>query len=154
MEKGFAVVAGEVRKLSEQTADSASKINNLIAKVQNYTAEAVNAAATSEQNVGQGLQSMQMLSSQFEEIVEAVHMIKRENAHLSAAAEQMSANAEEVSASMEEMVATAHDATKYVQEVTSATKNQLDTVEEMNKLTIELSKTAQNLNDTVAQFTL
>lgn len=152
--KGFAVVAGEVRKLSEQTANSALQINNLIAKVQGYTAEAVNAAVTGEQNVEQGLQTMNALSAQFKEIVEAVYMIKRENSHLSASAEQMSANAQEVSASMEEMVATAHDSTNYVQEVTVFTQNQLNTVEEMNRLTIDLAKMAQDLNETVEQFTL
>jgi len=152
--KGFAVVAGEVRKLSEQTANSASQINNLIAKVQGYTTEAVSAAVTGDQNVEQGLQSINALRAQFEEIVEAVHMIKRENSHLTASAEQMSANAQEVSASMEEMVATAHDSTNYVQEVTQFTQNQLNTVEEMTRLTIELSKTAQSLNETVEEFTL
>lgn len=152
--KGFAVVAGEVRKLSEQTAHSALQINELILKIQGHTLEAVKSATKSEQNVEQGLQSMQTLNAQFEEMVEAVQMIQRENTHLSAATEQMSANAEEISASMEEMVATAHDATNYVQEVTQSTKNQFTIVEEINVFTKELSATAENLHNTVAQFKL
>lgn len=152
--KGFAVVAEEVRKLSEQTAESAAKINVLIDNVQMYTLEAVKAAESGEANVEQGLTAIQAVGERFEEMVSAVGSIASQIEELNASAEQMSANTEEVSASMEEMAATAHAASEYVHKVKNATDEQITTVAEMNNQTVELSEMAKRLYDAVQKFKL
>lgn len=152
--KGFAVVAEEVRKLSDQTAESASKINVLIDNVQLYTLEAVKAAESGEVNVEQGLTAIQAVGERFEEIVSAVGSIASQIEELNASAEQMSANTEEVSASMEEMAATANAASEYVHEVKNSTEEQITTVAAMNNQTVELSEMAKRLNSAVQKFKL
>lgn len=150
--KGFAVVAEEVRKLSEQTAESATKINVLIERVQSYTLEVVKAAESGEDNVERGLASIEAVSERFEEIVRAVGEIAGQVEEMNASAEQMSANTEEVSASMEEMAATAHAASDYVHEVTDATTEQLKTVTTMNNQTEKLSEMAKRLYEAIQKF--
>lgn len=152
--KGFAVVAGEVRKLSEQTAESAAQINALIDKVQGYTAQAVQAAESGEENVSKGLATIQSLEARFEEIVESVKEISMEIEQLSASAQEMSANTEEVSASMEEMSATANSSTEYVQEVTMSTSSQREAVSVMSRQTEELADMAAELRVAISQFKL
>lgn len=152
--KGFAVVAEEVRKLSEQTAESAAKINVLIDKVQLYTLEAVKAAESGEENVERGLTAIQAVGERFEEMVCAVGAIASQIEELNASAEQMSANTEEVSASMEEMAATAHASGEYVHEVKNSTEVQIKTVTEMNSQTVELSEMAKRLYNAVQKFKL
>ncbi|KPN97677.1 methyl-accepting chemotaxis protein [Lysinibacillus sp. ZYM-1] len=150
--KGFAVVAEEVRKLSEQTAESATKINVLIERVQAYTLEVVKAAESGEENVGRGLASIEAVGERFEEMVQAVVEIAGQVEEMNASAEQMSANTEEVSASMEEMAATAHAASDYVHEVTEATTEQLKTVTTMNDQTEKLSEMAKRLYGAIQKF--
>ncbi|NLY80324.1 MAG: methyl-accepting chemotaxis protein [Lysinibacillus sp.] len=152
--KGFAIVAEEVRKLSEQTAESVAQINALIEKIQAYTEEVVNAAEAGEENVRGGIESINMLENQFEEIVHSVDEIGKEITNLTEAAQLMSANAEEVTASIEEMSASANNATEYVQEVTTATDSQLQSVEEMNENVRELAAGATELSKAVSQFKL
>lgn len=150
--KGFAVVAEEVRKLSEQTAESATKINVLIERVQSYTLEVVKAAESGEDNVERGLASIEAVGERFEEMVQAVGEIAGQIEEMNASAEQMSANTEEVSASMEEMAATAHAASDYVHEVTDATAEQLKTVAVMNNQTEKLSEMAKRLYEAIQKF--
>lgn len=152
--KGFAVVAEEVRKLSEQTAESATKINVLIERVQSYTLEVVKAAELGEENVDRGLESIETLDKRFDEMVHAVGEISSQIEEMNASAEQMSANTEEVSASMEEMAATAHAASDYVHEVTDATTEQMKTVEMMNDQTAKLSEMAKRLYGATQKFKL
>lgn len=150
--KGFAVVAEEVRKLSEQTAESATKINVLIQRVQSYTLEVVKAAESGEHNVERGLASIEAVGDRFEEMVRAVGEIAGQIEEMNASAEQMSANTEEVSASMEEMAATAHAASDYVHEVTASTTEQIKTVETMNDQTEKLSGMAKRLYGAIQKF--
>lgn len=152
--KGFAIVAEEVRKLSEQTAESAAQINALIGKIQTYTDEAVIAAEAGEVNVKGGIESIHLLGNQFEEIVHSVEKIGKEISSLTDAAQLMSANAEEVTASIEEMSASAKNATEYVHEVTASTESQLVSVEDMNAKVQELSNGATGLNKAISQFKL
>ncbi|SOC23231.1 methyl-accepting chemotaxis sensory transducer with Cache sensor [Ureibacillus xyleni] len=152
--KGFAVVAEEVRKLSEQTAESAMQINTLIKKIQDYTNEAVIAAEQGEGKIEQGLHSINHLGVRFEEIVKSVEQIAHEIEELSSSAQQMSANTEEVNASMEEMSATAQSSKDYVHEVNTSTSSQLLSVEEMKKQTEQLSDMAKELQTAISQFKL
>lgn len=152
--KGFAVVAGEVRKLSEQTADSAAQINTLIEKVQGYTAQALKAAESGEENVQQGLSTIHSVQSRFEEIVSAVEKITHEIEQLSASAQEMSANTEEVSASIEEMAATSSSSAEHVQEVTQSTRSQQQAIGIMDSQAKQLAHMAEELRIAISQFKL
>lgn len=152
--QGFAVVAGEVRKLSEQTAHSAAQINALISNVQQYTEEAVHAAESGEENVTLGLQSIHQLEERFGEIVDAVTQIATEIEQLSGSAQEMSANTEEISASMEEMSASITSAAVHVKEVNHSAEGQLQTVDEMANQAVQLSEMARELQVSIQQFKL
>lgn len=152
--KGFAVVAEEVRKLSEQTAESALQIKKLIEKIQNYTKDAVKAAESGEEKVEFGLQSINNLGKRFEEIVKSVKKISGEISELSSAAQQMSANTEEVTASIEELAATAQNSSSYIKDVTNSTESQLQSIAQMEKETEKLAEMAKQLQDAVRQFKL
>lgn len=150
--KGFAVVAEEVRKLSEQTAQSAAQINDLIRNVQSYTKEAVLAGEGSEQNVNAGIDIIGQVGEQFEEILQAIHQISSEIQGMSAAAEEMSASTEQTSATMEEMSATAQAANDVVQQVTRAISEQTATVKTIDKETERLEAMSKELHELIQRF--
>lgn len=150
--KGFAVVAGEVRNLSEQTANSAAQINALIEKVQGYTAQAVKAAESGEENVQRGLSTIHSVESRFKDIVIEVEKITHEIEQLSASTQEMSANTEEVCASIEEISAKASSSVEHVQEVTNSTRSQKVAIDIMDKQAKQLSYMAEDLKTAISQF--
>lgn len=152
--KGFAVVAEEVRKLADETATSASQINRLINEVQHHTSDVVSMAEQGEVNVAQGIQAIEHMTTQFEEIATAVTSITKQIDEMHANAEEMSASTEQLSASTEQMAATARGAVDYVHEVRSSTDNQLETVQKMGRHTEEMTQMAMRLHELVRQFTL
>lgn len=150
--KGFAVVADEVRKLSEQTASSAAQINNLIAKVQVHTRDAVNATNGSASNVAEGISTIGEVGERFKAVADAMVSINGEIEGMSAATEQMSANSEEVSAAMEEMASTARNANEYVQQVTASMQEQRAAIGAIEQETELLEEMANQLQGAVKIF--
>jgi len=150
--QGFAVVADEIRKLSEQTAHSASEINHLITNIQDDTNTAVQSTNESRKDVDKGLELMTSLKSDFQIIFDSIDQIYDQMNDLSALAQQMSAGTEQVSASVEEMTATTHTSTEHIRDVSDKTNEHLQIVEEIHGATNDLRNTANQLKDSIDQF--
>ena len=150
--KGFSVVADEIRKLSEQTATSASEINRLIVNIQDDTIVAVKSTNESRQDVEKGIELMTTLRNDFKTIFDALDQIHERMNDLSSLAEEMSAGTEEVSAAVEEMTATTTESTHHIQKVRERTDEQLRTVEDIHHATDALKEMALQLKKSIQQF--
>lgn len=152
--KGFSVVAEEVRKLSEQTAQSATKIDHLITNMQQYTVEVVQAARASEENVEVGIEKIQLLEQNFTQIIESAQQIGQELEVLSGSAQQMSANTEEVTAAMEEVSASATATNEYVANVKEIACDQYGAAMQMDEEAKHLADLSTELQAAVQRFKL
>lgn len=150
--KGFAVVAEEIRKLAEETANSVSKINELINKIQGNTSVAVQLMVESRKDVEKGINIVNEVGNEFETIAESIIRIADKINDLSAISQEMSAGTEEVSASVEEMAATAKDAADNVNKITDSTEEQLNKIKEISQFAQELSQMAEELRKATYQF--
>ncbi|MGB8955886.1 MAG: methyl-accepting chemotaxis protein [Tumebacillaceae bacterium] len=94
--KGFAVVADEVRKLAEQSEKSASQIRELIQAIHVDIANSVQSVHTFNNDVAQGLSTVQVAGQSFEHIQQAIGAVAGEIQEVSAAVEQISTSSEQV----------------------------------------------------------
>ena len=81
--KGFAVVANEIRKLADQSQQSADKINNLVSDIQKSINETVMVTEEGTKTVKTGVQIAKRTESAFSEVKSAVGQVVLNNQQVS-----------------------------------------------------------------------
>lgn len=150
--RGFAVVADEVRKLAEQSRNSAGKITELINTIQQETTVTVklmndNLQAVEEQVslIGSGGQSLEAIVKQAEETEFLAKSTKEIFSRLQENTQNVLQAVEEISSIIEETAASS-------QEVAAGAEEQAATVEEITISSQELVEMAEQLNEEVKKF--
>lgn len=150
--KGFAVVAAEVRKLAEQSKQSADQIAQLISKIQNDTARAVDVMTQGTHEVQVGMTVVHEAETGFKEIVKLIEQVSSKIEESTAISEEMSAGAEQINATMEDIAQIAQTSATNTQHVAAASEEQLASMEEISSSALALSKMAEELQEHVNQF--
>lgn len=152
--QGFAVVAGEVRKLSEQSAESAKHIKQLIEQIQQGIERVEKSMEAGASQVQSGLQSVGEADHIFRQIVNSTGEVASKIQEVAAAAQQMAASSEEVSASIAEMSGIARQASAHAQTVAASGEEQLASLQEISASAVSLTTIAQELNEAAMKFRL
>ncbi|GGN96314.1 methyl-accepting chemotaxis protein [Saccharibacillus kuerlensis] len=150
--RGFAVVADEVRKLAEQSSESAKRITDLIALIQSDTNSAIEAVEANDREVYKGIELVSAAGEAFENILEAVGQVAGDIEEVSAGAEEMSASTTEILQYVRQSSTIAGEASSGMSEVASATQQQLASIEEIASSSSSLSETAEQLYHNVGRF--
>ncbi|MBD8037839.1 HAMP domain-containing protein [Solibacillus sp. A46] len=152
--KGFAVVADEVRKLAEQSKNSASSIAGLIENIQFNTQNMSEAVENSLHCANDGVIVIDRAGQAFHSITNNIHSMSARVEHISATSQQISASSEEVSASVVEISQGAEKTTANVEQVANATKLQAEVVLQMEELSKQLAEQATQLQHSMDKFKL
>jgi len=150
--RGFAVVADEVRKLAEQSEESARQISELIRQIQAQTDKAVLAMEKGTSEVKAGMSLVDGAGEKFQRIVQGAREVATQIEEVSAAAEQMSASSEEIAASMQEMTSVANESATEVKSVAASSEQQLATMEEITSSAENLNRVAQELQEAISEY--
>lgn len=150
--KGFAVVADEVRKLAEQSQDSAAKIKELIERTQEDTKQSIQSMMNVVHEVQAGTLDVNEAGVAFKKILEAEILVAEQIHEVSAISEQMSANSQEVSASVQEVQAIATQSSEGAQTIVTASREQLASMEEISESAKSLSEMSEALQNELAKF--
>lgn len=159
--KGFAVVADEVRKLAERTADATKEIGELIRVVQTAVSESVATMEESAQEVDSGAERANQAGHALEEILTAVEEVSQQVDEISVAAKQMedssqalvgsvdsvSAVVEENTAATEEMSAGAGEVSKTIENVASISEENSAAVDEVSAATEQMSAQVEEVTN-------
>ena len=152
--KGFAVVAEEVRKLAEQSKNSATEIATMVQVIQSASGDAVKAITEGGDKVEAGLSKTNESLAVFNDIETAVGEVGLKVESVSAAIEQIQAMAESVSEGSLEVQRLAALAADGANDTSAATEEQLAANEEITANAQSLADLAEALQNNVSHFKL
>ncbi|NOU51231.1 methyl-accepting chemotaxis protein [Pseudoalteromonas sp. JBTF-M23] len=136
--RGFAVVADEVRALSQRTSESTEEIASQLDKLRKMTEQVSQEMNKSLQRTESAVQLSESAQTQFIDITQSIQTISDVNMQIATAAEEQQHVAEDISRNVVEIKNAADN-------VTEVAANTAQSGEKMNKLSMKLS-------DLVGQF--
>lgn len=151
---GFAVVAGEVRKLANQTNESVGNVYTLITEVREQVESMSALMNASIEEVQAGSTAVNEAAAAFKQIASASYDVSSRVQEAAAAAEQLAASSEEVSASVSNIGHMASTTASMTQEAAASAEEQLAFSEELSSSSRTLSGIAAELKNTVSAFKL
>ncbi|NRR21863.1 methyl-accepting chemotaxis protein [Brevibacillus sp. MS2.2] len=152
--RGFAVVADEVRKLAEQSNDSANQIANLITEIQRETTSAVQAMDEGTREVEAGIQIAHETGEAFRRIMDSTQDVADQVQEISSVAEQMSAATEQVTASILQLSSIAKESAESASSVAASTEEQRISMNQLSTSAEQLNQMAKELQQMINRFTL
>ncbi|MBT2680581.1 HAMP domain-containing protein [Bacillus sp. ISL-35] len=150
--KGFAVVSQEVRKLAEESKNSAARIEELLNTFRITIETAVESMNKSVNEVKLGTSSIQNTGHKFIGMLQSIEAVSAEIEEVSAVTEQISAGAEEISSTVNEFTRLLKETASASKEASASTDVQADSIGEIAELTTSLRDLSQKLENSVKKF--
>ncbi len=150
--KGFAVVAEEVRKLAEQSQESAKHIAGLIGEIQGETDKAIAAMENGTREVKIGTDVVNQTGESFKEIVKLVDAVSEQVKDISVNIKSVEKGSENILASVSKVEQICRDTSGEVQNVSAASEEQSASMQEIASASQALAKMAQEMQEAVSKF--
>lgn len=150
--KGFAVVADEVRKLAEESSNSAKQISSLIYAIQNETEQVVSSMEVATSEVSDGINIISSAGTSFEQIQEVVQQVVDQIGQVAHSAKGMVEGTAEMVDSIDEITAVSNQTSAGTNNVSAATEEQLASMEEITASAVALSEMSADLQKIVGKF--
>lgn len=150
--KGFAVVADEVRKLAEQSANSAKQITSLIKHIQNDTGATLESMESTIKEVEEGLNVVKDAGLSFEKIEKSVNGVVTQLQDVTFAINELSSGTGQVASSVTKVKSIAEEAASSTQNISSATEQQLASMAQIASASLNLAKISEELQEMIMKF--
>lgn len=150
--RGFAVVADQVRRLAEQSAESAGLIADMATAIQADADHAVKVMHNSMNEVQSGTRIIEEAGHSFNEIRNSVDSLAGQVQEVSGAVEEITAATEEIVDSIRNVTQISETTAANTQQVSAASQEQMASVEQIASSASALSTLAQGLQRMVARF--
>lgn len=150
--RGFAVVASEIRKLADQSMESANRIQNIISDIVKTTQNAVNTAKDADAIVQEQQEAVNDTTDAFKTMEEQMSVLLGELESILVGVEEMDKTRAATLAAIEEISAVSEQTAASATNVTNMVVQQLEGVEELNQNSEKLSSSAEELGQAVSKF--
>lgn len=150
--RGFAVVANEVRKLAEQSSDSACQIDSLIQGIQEDSTQSVTAMDQVIVDVQSGKELVNEAGMTFQMILLAIQHVANRIQEVTAITEEISASSEGIAATVDETTRISEEASYNMQSIAASSEEQLASMDNVSFSADSLSKMAQELETLILKF--
>ncbi|MGO5012206.1 methyl-accepting chemotaxis protein [Niallia sp. Sow4_A1] len=150
--KGFAIVAEEVRKLSEMTGTSVGQIHSLISSIHNHSNTTEKNMSLVKENVDAGTKLSDTTNEHIKEILDRVESIADHIKKMAETTQEITAEVQEVQESVGEIAHTSRETLEKTESVAAATEEQTASFQEISSSSIALSKMSEELQQLVSRF--
>jgi methyl-accepting chemotaxis protein len=138
--RGFAVVADEVRKLAERTANATSEIGSMIGAIQEGVSQAVGSMESVTRQVETGVELSGSAGQSLHMIVQSVERLQLMVQQIASATEQMSATSEQI--------------TRDIGQIASVSQNVAVSSRQTTQASSEMAQLSETFQLLVGEFTL
>ncbi|WP_177214543.1 methyl-accepting chemotaxis protein [Anaeromicropila populeti] len=150
--KGFAIVAEEIKKLAEQSAQSTKKIDYMVQKLERDSDMAVKIMADAKGLVHQQELSVEDTKDKFNEISRLIGDVENAILLIDKASQLMELHKSEVLQLIESLAAVAEENAASTQEVSASMEEQTASIEEISNASESLSDLAISLRALIEKF--
>jgi len=150
--RGFSVVAGEVRRLAEDTAKATHQVEDLVNRVRGLADRAREASAEVGRKVDEGSEQAERsegLWIQIDEVAVGIEDHAQAVLSLSADLEPMS---EEVKEAIRSIAEASENVATRMQEVSASLEEQTAAIQEVTSMMHQLDQLAEDLSETIAKY--
>ncbi|MCL9662889.1 methyl-accepting chemotaxis protein [Paenibacillus hunanensis] len=152
--RGFAVVTSEIRKLSNETNESAVRIRNLVQAIQSETGKAGQSVHDMVEEVYQGTAAAGSVNELFHTIKQLTDRTTQQIGSVTDELQHLNGNSGKVVQSMEYISTTTGNIASGTESVSAAAEEQLAFLEQSAAHTATLHHMAEKLQQAVARFKL
>lgn len=150
--KGFSVVAEEIRKLAEQSNDSAGSIAILIENIKNESENVMKSMKKSSEDIENGVNAVIVAGDSFRNINREIdHVVKGTNS-ITKMSEEIQNDAKEITYIMENINEFSQESVAGMEEISSATDEQTSVMESVTEALKNLTDLAEDLQVAVNNF--
>lgn len=150
--KGFAVVAEEVRKLADNSSQSAADIGDMIENLRDESRQVHDIIVESSRSIKEGKKNIDITASAFQEILKTVLDTERKATSIADLSLMQKDGSARMVSAVDEIAKVADDNAAATEQVSAATEEQLTAMQDMALATKELAQLAEKLMTVVERF--
>ncbi|WP_223068964.1 methyl-accepting chemotaxis protein [Paenibacillus caui] len=150
--RGFSVVAGEIRKLAEQSSASAKEIADTVAHIRTGSRESIAAMGRVMAEVETGSGLVTEAGDSFNQIVHLAEQVSSRVQEVSAVTEQISASSEQILDSVRQTLEITEQNLAGTKEIAACSDEQLTAMEETLESSRQLEKEAERLKTLLSKY--
>ncbi|ADI00566.1 methyl-accepting chemotaxis protein [Salisediminibacterium selenitireducens] len=152
--RGFAVVADEVRKLAEESGQSAQQIQDKISLIQHDMQHASTEMQAGKEKFASGMASIHEADEAFSHILDAVTTMDRAVTETTAMSKAVIQSTEDMSTQMNTVTEKAHKFTESADQVAAGAEEQNASMDEISRASEGLASRAEELQHLAGRFTV
>jgi methyl-accepting chemotaxis protein len=150
--KGFTVVADEVKKLAEQSGQSANQIAELIKSIQRDTVQTIRMMEDNTLKTKEGMLKAENAEMKFKDVLNYTKQVAEEIQHVTEVLSNISTNSEGIAVNINEVADGAKNTSRNIETIASASEQQLQASEEVLRSASHLSDMSSTLQEAIKTF--